>query len=67
VVRRTMGATNPQEAAPGTLRADYGLDIERNLIHGSDGPETAETEINLYFEPGELVDWERSSDPWITR
>lgn len=67
VVRRTMGATNPQEAAPGTLRADYGLDIERNLIHGSDGPETAETEINLYFGPEELVDWERSTDPWITR
>jgi nucleoside-diphosphate kinase len=67
VVRRTMGATNPQEATPGTLRADYGLDIERNLIHGSDGPETAETEINLYFSPDELVDWERSTDPWITR
>ncbi len=67
LVRRTMGSTNPQEAAPGTIRADYGLDIERNLIHGSDGPDTAETEINLYFAPGELVDWERSSDPWITR
>lgn len=67
LVRRTMGSTNPQEAAPGTIRADYGLDIERNLIHGSDGPETAETEINLYFAPEELVDWERSTDPWITR
>ncbi len=67
LVRRTMGSTNPQEAAPGTIRADYGLDIERNLIHGSDGPETAETEINLYFAPGELVDWERSTDPWIMR
>ena len=67
LVRRTMGSTNPQEAAPGTIRADYGLDIERNLIHGSDGPETAETEINLYFAPGELVDWERATDPWITR
>ena len=67
LVRRTMGSTNPQEAAPGTIRADYGLDIERNLIHGSDGPDTAETEINLYIAPGELVDWERSSDPWITR
>jgi len=67
LVRRSMGSTNPQEAAPGTIRADFGLDIERNLIHGSDGPETAETEINLYFAPGELVDWERSTDPWITR
>ena len=67
LVRRTMGSTNPQEAAPGTIRADYGLDIERNLIHGSDGPETAETEINLYFAPEELVDWERSTDPWIMR
>ncbi|MGI6367985.1 MAG: nucleoside-diphosphate kinase [Anaerolineae bacterium] len=67
LVRRTMGSTNPQEAAPGTIRADFGLDIERNLIHGSDGPETAEAEIKLYFTPEELVDWERSTDRWISR
>ena len=67
LVRKTMGATNPQEALPGTIRADYGLDIERNLIHGSDGPETAEAEIKLYFTDEELVTWERSSDPWIMR
>jgi len=67
IVRRTMGSTNPQEANPGTLRADYGLDIERNLIHGSDGPETAAAEVALYFTPHELVEWERTIDPWITR
>ncbi|NLX43280.1 MAG: nucleoside-diphosphate kinase [Chloroflexi bacterium] len=67
LVRRTMGSTNPQEAAPGTIRADFGLYIERNLIHGSDGPETAEAEIKLYFTPEELVDWERSTDRWISR
>ncbi len=67
IVRRTMGSTNPQEANPGTLRADYGLDIERNLIHGSDGPETAAAEVALYFAPHELVEWERTIDPWITR
>jgi nucleoside-diphosphate kinase len=67
LVRRTMGSTNPQEAAPGTLRADYGLDIERNLVHGSDGPDTAAQEIALYFSPEELVEWTRSVDPWIMR
>jgi len=67
IVRRTMGSTNPQEANPGTLRADYGLDIERNLIHRSDGPETAAAEVALYFAPHELVEWERTIDPWITR
>jgi len=67
IVRRTMGSTNPQEANPGTLRADYGLDIERNLIHGSDGPETAAAEVALYFAPHELVEWDRTIDPWITR
>jgi len=66
-VRRTMGTTNPQEAAPGTIRADLGVDIERNLIHGSDGVETAQKEISLFFAPEELVDWERSTDRWITR
>jgi len=67
MVRRTMGTTNPQEAAPGTIRADLGVDIERNLIHGSDGVETAQKEISLFFAPEELVDWERSTDRWITR
>ncbi len=64
-VRRTLGATNPTEANPGTIRADYGLDVERNLTHGSDGPETAAREIALFFQPEELLTWSRCTDPWI--
>jgi nucleoside-diphosphate kinase len=65
VVRKTMGATRPAEAAPGTIRGDFGLEVGRNLVHGSDGPETAAFEVGLFFDAGELVTWERSLDPWI--
>ena len=65
IVRATMGGTNPVAAAPGTIRADYGLEIGRNLVHGSDGPETAETEINLFFEAEELLQYSRDTDKWI--
>lgn len=65
VVRATMGATNPVAAAPGTIRADYALEIGRNLVHGSDGPETAKTEIALFFKPEELLDYSRDTDKWI--
>ena len=54
VIRKAMGATDPAKAGPGTIRGDYGLDIERNSVHGSDGPETAETEIRLFFNEGEI-------------
>ncbi len=63
-VRNSMGATRPAEAAPGTIRGDFGLEIGRNLVHGSDGPETAATEIALWFGD-DLVSWQRSTDPWI--
>ena len=65
VARRTMGATNPVEAMPGTIRADYALEIGRNLVHGSDGPETATKEIDLFFGERELTTWERSTDDWV--
>lgn len=65
VVRATMGATNPVAAAPGTIRADYALEIGRNLVHGADGPETAQTEIALFFKPEELLDYSRDTDRWI--
>lgn len=65
VVRKTMGKTNPVDAEPGTIRADYALEIGRNLVHGSDGPETAATEIALWFSEGELVSYSRANDPWI--
>jgi nucleoside-diphosphate kinase len=64
-VRRTMGATNPSEAAPGTIRADFGLEIGRNLVHGSDGPETAAFEVPLFFAEDELLSYERDTDRWI--
>ncbi|MGD9029294.1 MAG: nucleoside-diphosphate kinase [Anaerolineae bacterium] len=65
IARRTMGATNPDEAAPGTIRADFGLEIGRNLVHGSDGPETAAFEVPLFFEEEEILSYNRSLDPWI--
>ena len=65
VVRSTVGATNPAQAAPGTIRGDWALEIGRNLIHASDAPETALEEISLWFQPGELADWDRDTDPWI--
>ena len=65
IVRRTMGATNPAEAALGTIRADFGLEIGRNLVHGSDGPETAAFEVPLFFTEDELLSYERDADRWI--
>jgi nucleoside-diphosphate kinase len=65
VTRNTMGATNPVNAAPGTIRADYALEIGRNLVHGSDGPETATAEIALWFDESEIFGYERDIDRWI--
>lgn len=65
VVRKTMGVTNPANAEPGTLRADFGLEVGRNLVHGSDGPETAVFEIGLFFREDELISWTRDLDKWI--
>ena len=65
VARSTMGATNPVKATPGTIRADYGLVMGRNLVHGSDGPETAAFEIDLWFSDEEILSYGRSVDPWI--
>jgi nucleoside-diphosphate kinase len=65
MVRNTVGATNPLNAAPGTIRADYALDIGRNLIHASDAPATAERELALWFNEGELVSYARDTDRWI--
>ncbi len=65
IVRKTMGATNPAEASPGTIRADFALEIGRNLIHGSDSAETAEKEINLFFHPSEILSYTRDTDRWI--
>ena len=66
LVRRTMGATNPLEAQPGTIRGDLAVYIERNLIHGSDSTETAASEIQLFFEASEISTYQRDIQPWIT-
>jgi nucleoside-diphosphate kinase len=66
VARRTMGATNPAQADPGTIRADFGLEVGRNLVHGSDSPQTAAFEIPLFFQEGEIVSWKRDLGRWIS-
>ncbi len=53
-IRRIMGATNPANAGPGTIRKDYGLDVQRNSTHASDSPENGEVEIAIYFAPDEI-------------
>ncbi len=63
--RLVVGATNPQEAAPGTIRGDFGLTVGKNIIHGSDSPESAEREINLFFDESELIDYSLINKDWI--
>ena len=64
-VRSLMGATDPAAARPGTIRADFALDIQRNIVHGSDGKETAEREIALFFDESEIYDYQRALDSWV--
>lgn len=63
--RKVIGATNPLTAEPGTIRGDFGANIGRNLIHGSDAPETAQSEIALWFKEEELVNWQPTILSWI--
>jgi len=63
--RQTMGSTNPTESVPGTIRGDLGLEIGRNLVHGSDSVESAQREIGIFFEGQPVMDWERSTDRWV--
>jgi nucleoside-diphosphate kinase len=62
VMRETMGKTNSREAGPGTIRGDYSVSRQMNLIHGSDGPEAAARELTLYFQPSELFSWTSPMD-----
>ncbi|HLR39320.1 MAG TPA: nucleoside-diphosphate kinase [Jeotgalicoccus sp.] len=63
--RLVVGSTNPQEAAPGTIRGDFGLTVGKNIIHGSDSLESADREINLFFDQSELVDYSLINKDWI--
>jgi nucleoside-diphosphate kinase len=65
VVRNIMGATNPVEATPGSIRGDLALTIGMNLIHGSDSEESAVREIDLFFSKDELVEYSRDVDAWV--
>lgn len=64
-VRAINGATRPHESVPGSIRGDLALEVGRNLVHGSDSVDNAATEIGLWFNPEELIDWSRSVDAWV--
>lgn len=64
-VRQTVGATRPIDAAPGTIRHDLAAKMDRNLIHASDSPESAQREIDIWFRPDELVEWRSITHPWV--
>ena len=64
-VRSSMGKTNPRDSAPGTIRGDFGLEIGRNLIHGSDSTESAAREVAFFFQQNELQTYQRGIDPWV--
>ena len=66
MVRNTVGATDPLQATPGTIRGDLGVDIGRNLVHASDSPETAVQEIGFFFSPDEILSYGRDVDRWVT-
>lgn len=63
--RATIGSTKPVEATPGSIRGDFGMEIGRNLVHGSDSPENGVKEASLFFKPEELVSWSRTVEGWI--
>ena len=66
IVRQTMGSTNPVESDPGTIRGDLGINIGRNIVHGSDSSESAARELGLFFSTEEILSYNRSTDQWIT-
>jgi len=65
VIRRAMGETDPAKASAGTIRGSFGLDIEHNLIHGSDSVENAAKEIGIFFSAEEILDYHKDADKWI--
>jgi len=65
IVRKMIGATNPLEASPGTIRGDLGVEIGRNVVHASDSLSSAEREISLYFSEDEIVEYKRIDEEWL--
>src|SRR4030042_1703977 len=66
VIRQTMGETNSAKASSGTIRGAFGIDLQYNLVHGSDSAENAAKEISIFFSPGEILKYSRDIDRWIT-
>jgi nucleoside-diphosphate kinase len=66
VIRQTMGSTNSAKAAAGTIRGDFGVDLQQNLVHGSDSLENAAKEIAIFFKPEEILEYKRDIDRWVT-
>jgi nucleoside-diphosphate kinase len=66
VIRQTMGSTNSAKAAAGTIRGDFGVDLQQNLVHGSDSLENAAKEIDIFFKPEEILEYKRDIDRWVT-
>ena len=64
IVRKLVGATKVTEAQPGTIRGDFAMHTNMNIIHASDSDESADREINLFFKPEEIIDWEDNSASW---
>jgi nucleoside-diphosphate kinase len=64
-MRKMNGSTNPAEAAPGTIRGDFGIETGRNVVHGSDSPQSAEREIALHFSPEEIIEYRRIDEAWL--
>jgi len=67
LARNVIGATNPANAAPGTIRGDFAIEIGRNIVHGSDSPDSAKREIGIFFKDNELIgNWNRTVEKWIS-
>ncbi len=66
MAREMMGATNPANAGPGSIRGSFAVDISRNVIHGSDSVESAEREFSLYFHPAEILSYQRAGEEWLS-
>lgn len=65
LVRKMVGETDPQDADPGTIRGDFALDIGRNIVHAADSPESAERELDIFFDPSEFQEYERVEEGWV--
>jgi nucleoside-diphosphate kinase len=65
ISRILIGETDPKEAEPGTIRGDFGIDVGRNIVHGSDSLESAKREISLFFTPEEIIEYKRIDEDWL--